>query len=72
MTISLLIGIACAVLFFRAADYERMSPWAWAVASLGLTVIVVYVTGRLALVLLAQLALFVVMTWYNGRRQRKH
>ena len=71
MNLILLIGIACMILFHRAAAYERMSPLAWTLASLGLTVIVGYVAGSILLVLLAQVALFLVMTWYNGRRRSR-
>jgi hypothetical protein len=67
----LLVGVACAVLFFRAADYEHMNPWAWSVASLGLTGIVRQKSPSLMLLLLAQVALFGVMWWYNVRRRNR-
>ncbi len=66
--IGILIGIGCAVLFYRAAQYERMSPWLWALASLGLAAIVGSLTSGVAMVLLAQVGLFGVMWWYNVRR----
>lgn len=69
MNLTLLIGIACAVLFFRAAYYERMSPWAWAIGSLGLTVILSMKSPSVTLLLIVQVALFGVMWWYNVRRQ---
>lgn len=69
MNLTLLVGVACAILFFRAAHYERMSPWAWTAASVGLTEIVSMRTANTVLVLLGQVALFAVMWWYNARRQ---
>jgi len=69
VNLALLIGVACAVLFFRAASYERMSPWAWVAASIGLTLIVTMKSGSITLLLIAQLALFALMWWYNVRRQ---
>ncbi len=68
MSLSLLVGVACAVLFFRAAQYERMSPWLWAIASIGLHVAVGFLSPSILLALLAQAALFVVMWWYNAKR----
>ena len=68
MYLPLVIGVACAVLFYRAAEYERMSPLLWVVASLGLTMAVSFLSGSVILVLLAQLGLFAVMWWHNARR----
>jgi 4-amino-4-deoxy-L-arabinose transferase-like glycosyltransferase len=68
VTLILLIGVACGVLFFRAASYERMSPWAWAAASVGLTLIVSMKVPSIILLLIAQVALFGLMWWYNVRR----
>jgi hypothetical protein len=67
----LLIGAACAVAFFRAAEYERMSPWAWTMASLGLAALVSMRTSSIAVLLLGQVALFAVMWWYNARRRSR-
>ena len=69
MNLTLLIGVACAVLFFRAARYERMAPWAWTAASLGLTVILSMKSPSITLLLIVQVALFGLMWWYNVRRQ---
>jgi 4-amino-4-deoxy-L-arabinose transferase-like glycosyltransferase len=69
MRLGLLIGVACAVLFFRAAQYERMSPWAWVIASVGLTLILSLKVSSITLLLIAQVALFLLMWWYNVRRQ---
>lgn len=66
---NLLVGVACAMLFFRAARYERMAPWAWTAASLGLTAILAMLGQPLTVLLLGQVALFGVMWWYNVRRQ---
>ena len=68
MGIPMLIGVASAVLFFRAATYERMSPWLWTISSLGLTLIFSLVAPSIALLIVAQVALFLVMWWYNARR----
>jgi hypothetical protein len=68
MNLPLLIGVACAVLFYRAAEYERMSPWFWVIASLGLSLAVSFLNGSVVLVLLAQVGLFAVMWWHNARR----
>ena len=65
---SLFIGVACAVLFFRAATYERMSPWLWVLASVGLTVLVSLLSSSMFLLLGAQVALFLAMWWYNAQR----
>jgi hypothetical protein len=57
------------MLFFRAARYERMSPWVWTAASLGLTAILSLRAPGLMLLLTVQAALFGLMWWYNARRQ---
>lgn len=69
MNFALLVGIACAVLFFRAADYERMNPWIWSVASLGLTGTATLRGASMPVRLLLQAALFGVLWWYNMRRK---
>ena len=68
MPIGLLIGVACAVLFFRAATYERMSPWLWVLASAGLTAIATLLLPSIGLLLGAQVGLFLLLWWYNARR----
>ena len=65
----LLIGVASAVLFFRAATYERMSPWLWTVASVGLTAVATLLLPSIGLLIGAQVGLFLVMWWYNARRK---
>ncbi len=69
MNLVLLIGVACGVLFFRAAYYEHMSPWAWTAASVGITAILASVNPSIALLLIAQVALFALLWWTNARRQ---
>ncbi len=69
MNLGLLIGVACAILFYRAAYYEHMSPWAWTLASTALTMLVSMSGGGTALMLLAQAGLFVAMWVYNASRQ---
>jgi len=63
-----LIGIACGILFYRAAEYERMSPWLWAIASVGLSLIVDLMTRSIMAVLVSQVVLFGIMWWYNAKR----
>ncbi|MGD2134606.1 MAG: hypothetical protein PVF27_00525 [Gemmatimonadales bacterium] len=72
MYLPILILVAFAILFFRAATYERMSPWPWAISSVGLTLIVGFLLGLGTLwMILAQVGLFIVMTWYNGYRKER-
>ena len=71
MGLVVLVGVACAILFHRAASYERMAPWTWTAASIGLTAILALTGGPLTVLLIAQIALFVVMWWYNMRRAGK-
>ncbi len=71
MKLTLLIGVACAILFYRAAYYERMTPWAWVAGSLGLTVILSAKMPSITLLLIGQAALFALMWWANIRRQNR-
>ncbi len=71
-TLTLLVGLASAIAFFRAAQYERMSPLLWTVASLGLTLVVSFLVSGVLMVILAQIGLFAVMWWYNARRPVNH
>ena len=66
-----LVGVACAMLFHRAARYERMAPWAWTAASIGVTGFLALTGQPLTLLLIAQAALLGVMWWYNARRARR-
>ncbi|MEX2179288.1 MAG: hypothetical protein WD801_11290 [Gemmatimonadaceae bacterium] len=71
-TLTLLVGLASAIAFFRAAQYERMSPLLWTVASLGLTLVASFLVSGVLMVILAQIGLFAVMWWYNARRPVNH
>ncbi len=67
--LGLLATIAFAVLFYRAADYERMSPLAWGAGSFALSMIVTLgLRGGIGMIVIAQVLLFGVMTWYNAKR----
>jgi hypothetical protein len=70
MYLPVLVLVASAVAFFRAATYERMSSWIWAISSVGLSLIVGFLLGLgLLWMILAQVALFLVMAWCNGNRR---
>lgn len=71
MNLSFLAIVAFAVLFYRAAQYERLSPVLWGLASVALSVAVLGLRSRLWLLILAQVGLFLVMWWYNAFRARK-
>lgn len=72
MPIGILILVAFGIMFYRAAVYERMAGWVWALASMGLTLVVGFGLGLGVLwMIAAQVGLFIVMTWYNGYRRRK-
>ena len=62
-------GLGFAALFYAAAEYEHMSGWKWALASIAVSVTV---RGLFPLsfifVLPAQFALFGVMWWMNTKR----
>lgn len=64
----LLIALAAAVAFYRAASYERMSTAVWVIASIGLSLAVMLFWPRVMLLVLVQVGLFGVMWWYNVRR----
>ena len=68
---ALFIGVCCAVLFFRAADYERMNPWLWTLVSIGLTGISAFRSTGLVPLLLMQAVLFGLMWWNNMSHQRR-
>ena len=66
--IGIFVGLACAIFFYRAAEYERMSPWLWVVASVGLAILVALLTSGIGMVILAQFGLFLLMWGYNAYR----
>ena len=63
-------GLGFAAIFYAAAEYEHMTGWKWALASLALSATV---KGLFPLsfifVLPAQFGLFVVLAWMNIRRK---
>lgn len=72
MPIGILILVAFGILFYRAAVYERMAGWVWALASVALSLAVGFGLGMGVLwMIAAQVGLFIVMTWYNGYRKEQ-
>jgi len=65
-------GFGFAALFYAAAEYERLTGWKWALASLAISATV---RGLFPLsfifVLPAQFGLFCVMVWANARRKEE-
>src|SRR5438477_5808521 len=63
-------GLGFASIFYFAAEYEHMTGWKWALASIALSATV---KGLFPLsfifVLPAQFGLFVVLAWMNNRRK---
>lgn len=72
MPLVLLVAVASAVLFYRAAETERLSPLLWGASSLALTAVVIVAGRGVPWIILAQVALFLAM-WYANtiRRSRK-
>lgn len=69
MNMMLLIGACGAVLFYRVAYSEHLSPWVWSVASLGLTLALGQLgAGTLGLIL-GQVVLFLILWVHNARRK---
>ena len=64
--------LAFAALFYAAAEYEHMTGWKWALASIALTATV---QGLFALsfifILPAQFGLFCVLWWANIQRKKQ-
>jgi hypothetical protein len=68
MNMALLIAVCGAVMFFRIAQYERMYPWAWGIASFGIT-LALSTRGASTLALIAaQIALFLGLWAYKAYR----
>ena len=64
--------ITFAVLFYVAAEYEHMTGWKWALASVALSLTVQGLFAlSFVLVLPAQFGLFCVMAWTNIQRKKK-
>jgi hypothetical protein len=60
-----------AACFYGMAEYERMTGWKWAAASMAVTFVVMQTIGFGLAVIPAQVALFGVMWWQNGKRLDK-
>src|SRR3989441_12665618 len=59
-----------AALFYFAADYEHLSGWKWALASVAVTITVDRLfPASFIFVLPAQFGLFCIMWWMNSKRQ---
>ncbi len=62
-------GLAFAALFYAAAEYEHLTGWKWALASLALSATVRGLFPfSFVFVLPAQFGLFLVMWWANSRK----
>ncbi len=72
MTLIVLLAVACAIMFYRAADYERLSGWVWATASFATFLIAGFVSSSIWVALALQAALFVLMWVYNAKRHGRH
>ena len=62
---------AFAACFYGMAEYERMTGWKWAAASMVVTFVVLQTVGFMLAVLPAQVALFGLMWWQNSKRLDK-
>ena len=71
MALTILVVVCAAILFYRAAVYERMAGWAWAIMSLAVSAIVVLLSFGIGVLILGQVGLYVVMWWYNAYRHGK-
>src|SRR5213076_1900162 len=67
--VGILGGMGLAALFYAAAEYEHLTGWKWALASLAISATI---KGLFPLsfifVLPAQFGLFLVMWWVNSKR----
>jgi hypothetical protein len=63
-----IIAVCFAVLFYRLAYHENMSGWLWAIASMAVSGIVLLLFPGLTVMVLAQMALFVILWWVNAQR----
>ena len=60
-----------AAFFYGVAEYEHMTGWKWAIASLAVTLAVLQMTDLLMAVIPAQVALCGVLWWQNVKRIEK-
>src|SRR2546428_11639766 len=61
-------AFAFAAVFYGAAEYEHMTGWKWAIASLGTSFIVSLIFPGFIPGLLGQVGLFGVLWWQNSKR----
>jgi hypothetical protein len=71
MPLVLLVAVASAVLFYRAAETERLSPLLWGASSLALTAAVALIGRGIAWILVVQGGLYLAMWYANTVRRRK-
>ena len=71
MPIVLLVGLAFAVLFYRIAEYEGMSPVIWALGSLALSAALASIGLGIWTVILGQFGLFAALWAYRSHRARR-
>lgn len=63
-------GLAFAAIFYAAAEYEHMSGWKWAIASLAVSLTIRGLFPlSFILVLPAQFGLFIILAWMNIRHK---
>jgi len=60
-----------AAFFYAVAEYEHMTGWKWAIASVAVSVAVLQTIGLLIAVIPAQVGLFGVLWWQNVKRIEK-
>jgi hypothetical protein len=71
MSIVLLVGLAFAVLFYRIAEYEGLSPVTWALGSLALSAGLASVGLGIWTVVLGQFGLFAALWACRSHRARR-
>jgi uncharacterized membrane protein YdfJ with MMPL/SSD domain len=64
----MMAAFVIAASFYGIAEYEQMTGWKWAVASVILTFVVLQAFGTMLIVVPAQVALFGVLWWQNSKR----
>src|SRR5256884_9900503 len=68
----LLGGLGLAGVFYAAAEYEHMTGWKWALASIAVSATIKTLFPlSFIFVLPAQFGLFCVMWWMNSKRQAR-
>ena len=67
--LSILVAVCCAIFFFRVAEYERLSALSWALGSAGVSAGLILLGWGGGVMLLAQVALFGILWWYNAQRK---